>query len=69
MVLFFYFPTNIPQVYHTCFTKDCLTLTIWSQYEGSGTWRTRFHFCRSAVLSEKPFSYLSRSPRLLLLLP
>ena len=38
MVLFFYFPTNIPQVYHTCFTKDCLTLTIWSQYKGSGTW-------------------------------
>jgi hypothetical protein len=63
MVLFFYFPTNIPQVYHTCFTKDCLTLTIWSQYKGSGTWSARYHSCRSAARSEKPFSYLPRSPR------
>ena len=48
MVLFFFLPKNIPQLYHICFTKDCLKLTIWSHYEGSGTWRTWFHSCRSA---------------------
>ena len=56
---FFFFPKNIQQVYHSCFTKDYLTLTIWSQYKGSGTRQTWFHSCRSAVRSGKPFLYLS----------